>query len=693
MAKEYTTRFITLIIAIFLIAFYIRNIIISLPSIEDLRQYSPPSSTKIYDRNNEIITEYYTERRTWIPLSKIPVDLQNAILAIEDDRFFRHWGISYRGIVRATLQNVLKRKFVAGGSAITQQLAKLAFLNQRKTFDRKLKELLLAIQLERNFSKQEILEMYLNQVYMANGAYGVEQAANVFFSKHAQNLTLSECAILAGIVRYPNYYSPINNLPNAINRRTVVISRMRQLKFINQEEEKNAMKEPIRLNKTIVPSHIAPYFIEQVRLYIEQKYGQDAIYHYGWKIYTTVDIEMQNSAETVAQERMEEFDKEKGYTVALTSEKAQCALLAVDPINGQIRAMIGGRDFKESQFNRVTQARRQPGSAFKPIVYAAAIERGYTPATILEDTPLVYVNDGRDWQLKAKTTDYLATLDKKWIKDPMKVWVPENYKRKYHQYVLLRKALEFSLNVCAVRVIEEIGATTVIDYARRLGITSPLTNTFSLALGASDVTLLEMVRAFSVFAIRGIKTDPYFIVKIEDKDGRIIEENKSIEQDVLSPQTCYVLTNLLKGVVQHGTGQYARLLNRPCAGKTGTTNDFTDAWFIGYTPQLVCGVWIGYDNHKQLGNKMTGGAIACPIWTEFMKLALKMEPLKDFQIPSSGVTLTRIDSQTGLAASSESKNTYLEAFIAGTEPKLTSLNTGTTVIVTTPNEEEEGTGF
>ncbi|OIO75180.1 MAG: hypothetical protein AUJ85_03920 [Elusimicrobia bacterium CG1_02_37_114] len=685
-------------LVIFLVTVYFRNILKELPSVDSLREYTPTLSTKIYDINAKLITELFTERRSWVPLSKIPIDLQNAVISMEDHKFFSHWGVSFRGMTRAFRNNILRyRKSIAGGSTITQQLAKLAFLSREKTIRRKIKEFLLALQLERNFSKQEILETYLNQVWFGHGAYGVEQAAMMYFQKNTSDLTLGECALLAGLLRYPGYYSPFNNIDRAIYRTQTALSRMHKLEFISEKEKFEAFTVHISTQRTTRTSRVAPYFIEDIRLMLEKKYGDEIIYRAGWNIYTTLDLDMQVKAEKALNDFLDNFDKTHGYKFISSTEvlKVQGALLATDPKTGQIRAMIGGRNFAESQFNRAIQAYRQPGSAFKPIVYTAAIENGYTPTTIIEDAPVVYVNDGRDWRLAAKTTDFLLTLPDKWLKDPMKVWTPENYKKKYHSKVLLRQALEHSLNVCAVRVVEEISPVTVISYARRLGITSPLTNTFSLALGASDVKLLETVRVFNTLANNGIRTEPYYIIRIEDKDGRLIEENRPVEEDVLSPQTSFIMTNLLKGVVEHGTGQYAKYLRRPSAGKTGTTNDFTDAWFIGYTPQLVCGVWVGYDNKVSLGNKMTGGSLACPIWTHFMKEALKGEPVLDFTPPPTGITFAYIDSGTGLLANTteQSESVYLEAFLKGTEPKTCFIPETTGNILLSPKEFEEDIGY
>ena len=678
---------------IFICVKVFRDMIQEIPPVESLRNYELTLSTKVYDINEELITELYTEKRTWVPLSKIPIDLQNAVIANEDHRFFKHWGVSFRGIMRAFLHNIIRRRVVAGGSTITQQLAKLSFLSQERTVTRKLKELLLAFQLEGNFSKQEILEMYLNQIYFGHGAYGVEQAARVYFSKKVEEINLAECALLVGLIKYPHYYSPFRHHDRAAYRRQTVLARVRRVGYITEREELAANAEKIVTERTPVTVYTAPYFIEHIRLALEPKYGPRRIYQAGWNVYSTLDIKMQQAAEKATEEFLARFDEEKKkemekiiekvdaglidpeeeeFDVPLTTDipKVQCGLLAIEPRTGQIRAFVGGRDFKETQFNRVLQAYRQVGSAFKPFVYTAAIERGYTPTYLIEDTPVVYVNDGHDWQLAANTTSYLLSIDPEILEDPMKVWVPENYKKQYYGKVLLRKALERSMNICAIKTIEEIGPTTVIEYARRFGITGELTNTLSLALGSSDVTLLEMVRAFSVFANRGIKVEPYSIRFIQDKDGRIIEENSVREEDVLSPRTSYIMSNILQGVVNNGTGRYAwYYLKRPAAGKTGTTNDYSDAWFIGYTPELLCGVWVGYDDRRTLGDKKSGGAVACPVWTNFMREALSDYPVTEFPDPPTGITFAEVDPASGLLVTDTTG--YIEAFISGTEPAVT----------------------
>ncbi|MBN1621248.1 MAG: PBP1A family penicillin-binding protein [Endomicrobiales bacterium] len=682
--KTITNKKLLFVIASLLLIFglaeYMRYLIKDLPSIHTLEDYTPSLVTRLYDINGELITEFYIERRTLLPLKDIPVDLQNAVLAIEDDKFFEHWGISFRGIFRAALNNIRRRRVSQGGSTITQQLAKIIFLTPERTLTRKLKELLLTLQLEYYFTKAEILQLYLNQIYFGGGAYGVKAAAKTYFDKEVKDLNLAECALLAGLPRAPNYYSPFNNKRRAFMRRATVIKRMRELNFITDEEERQAHLHPLITERIPKPPPVAPYFAEYVRILLEQKYGSNMIYQGGLSVYTTLDIEMQKAAEETLDRYLTMFDEERPKHLLEDEEferyeieqstpvKVQCGLIAMDPKSGEIRAMVGGRDFQESQFNRAYQARRQPGSVFKPFIYTTAIENGFTPATIINDSPLVYINDGIDWRLTSRTTYFIDTLPKEWVEDPMKVWVPANYKNKYNGEVTLRKALERSMNMCSIQILDQVRPNLVIKYAEKMGIESPLTNTLSLALGASDVTLMEITRAVGVIANSGIRVEPYAIIRIEDNKGRIIEENFPQEKEVLSPQTCYVMTNLLQGVVQHGTGQAAKWLRRPCAGKTGTTNDYTDAWFVGFTPQLITGVWVGYDDIAiSLGEKMSGGRVAAPIWTDFMYKSLKDKPVLNFK-PPEGIVFTLIDPKTGLLALSKTPGAYLEAFIKGTEP-------------------------
>ncbi|MDR3092909.1 MAG: transglycosylase domain-containing protein [Endomicrobium sp.] len=651
------------------------NFINNLPSIKQLEDYTPNLSTKIYDKDNNLIAELFTERRIFIPINKIPVNLQNAFIAIEDNNFFKHWGISVKGIMRAFSRILLKMKLAEGGSTITQQLAKTIFLTCEKTLIRKIKEAFLTIQLEKNYSKHEILQFYINQIYFGSGAYGVQAAARIYFNKNAQDLNLAECATLAAIPKSPNYYNPFKNKEASLARRNLVLSRMRKLGYITKEQEEEARLTALPAKENALKENMGHYFLEFLRVALEPKYGTNALFKGGLSIYTTIDIQAQVVAEKTIGEALANFDKNKSGVFEKAKQepvKVQGALIAIDPKNGAIRAMVGGRNFKESQFNRAIQAKRQPGSSFKPIVYLAAIEAGFTPATVLNDKPMVFVRKGNSWDLVSRDITTLETIaetaSEKDLINTNKIWAPINYNKKYRGPVTLRTALALSINICAVEIIMHITPAKVIQVARNLGITTPLANSFSLALGSSDVTLQEMVSAFATFASGGIKTTPYIITKVTDRNGKILEQNIPQQKEVLSPQDCFIITNMLKGVVEKGSGGYAKNLRRPCAGKTGTTNDSSDAWFIGYTPQLAAGVWIGYDDRSiSLGEKATGGAIACPVWTQFMKGALDGKPVLDFSQPEN-IEWVLIDPSTGLLALSKTSEAFLEAFIKGTAP-------------------------
>lgn len=609
-----------------------------LPSTADLEEYKPGLITRFYDIHNEVIAEMFTERRTVVPLQRIPVDLQNAVIATEDERFFRHWGIDLRGIGRAFVNNLFRGRVVEGGSTITQQLARALFLTQDRTFQRKIKEALLSLQIEKKYTKEEILQMYLNQVFFGHGAFGVEQASRIYFGKHVQDLNLAECALLAGMLRAPKAYSPFTKPASAQRRAQTVLGLMYHQKYITQEERDKALQYKYYTQRPTYVLNAAPYFIENIKMDLEDKYGTDAIYKGGLQIYTTLDLAMQRAAEKALDRKLTPYD-----VAASTDAPVQCGLVAIDPRNGQIRVLVGGRSFEKSQFNRVTQAKRQPGSAFKTFVFTAAIENGMTPSSLIDDSPVTLVGGDE------------------------KEWTPQNYDKEFWGPTTLRRALENSRNVCAVKLIVQLTPERIVNYAHILGIQSQLGNNLSLSLGTSEVTLQEITSAFCTFANYGIKTTPYSVIMIKDASGNILEQDFPIEQPVLSEQTTYIMTNLLKGVVKNGTGYAARALGRPCAGKTGTSNDYRDAWFIGYTPDLSCGVWIGYDDHRIIGEKQTGGVIACPIWTDFMEQALQNSAAADFKIPSK-IKQVKIDYKSGLLAPPDWPNPFLESYVAGTEP-------------------------
>jgi penicillin-binding protein 1A len=651
------------------------NFIDSLPSIQQFGNYIPDLSTKIYDKDNNLIAELFNERRVLVPISNIPINLQNAFISIEDNDFFKHWGISTKGVLRAFSRILLKGKVTEGGSTITQQLAKTIFLTRDKTLVRKIKEALLTIQLEKNYSKDEILQFYINQIYFGSGAHGVQAAAEIYFNKDVQNLNLAECATLAAIPKSPNYYNPFRNAKASLARRNLVLLRMRELGYITKEQEKDALNAALPVKAASLKEEKGHYFMEFLKIMLEPKYGANILLKGGLSIYTTLDVKAQIAAEKALETALAKFDEEKSKTFEKEKKepvKVQGAIIALDPKNGSIRAMIGGRNFKESQFNRATQAKRQAGSAFKPFVYLTAIQEGFTSATVLDDEPMVFVYKGNTWVLTSRDITALETVAETVTEDDLidtnKVWAPKNYSKKYRGHVTLRTALALSINTCAVELIMKVTPSKVIQTAKILGITTPLSNSFPLALGSGDVTLQEMVSAFATFASGGIKTTPFVITKIVDKDGKILEENLPEQKEVLSSQVCFIVTNMLKAVVEKGSGWQAKNLGRPCAGKTGTTNSSSDAWFVGYTPQLAAGVWVGYDDKSiSLGERVTGGVIACPIWTNFMKEALEGQPTLDFTQPEN-IEWALIDPSTGLLALSKTPGAFLEAFRKGTAP-------------------------
>ncbi len=668
----------------------LRKLLTGMPPMQALEDYTPSLTTRVYDVKGNVVAELSIEKRALLPLSKIPVDLQNAAIAVEDDSFLHHWGISPKGMVRSALRNFVARRVVQGASTITQQLAKQIFLKPERKISRKIREVLLAIQIERNFSKQEILQFYLNQVYFGEGAYGAQAAARNYFGKEIADLTLADCALLAGLIRAPRANSPFFKLENAHRRRAVVLQRMVEEKMITPAERDAANATTIASVKPVGMETQAPYFVEHVRRRLEQKYGTAMVWRGGLKIYTTVDLDQQKKAEEVMEKAMVDFDtkaevehQKKIAELLATGEplppevstgplaKIQGAFVLMDVKTGSVRAMIGGRD---SHFNRATQAKRQPGSTFKPFVWAAALQSGMTPATLVDDTPLAYYFDGRDWRLLEGATDQysinLATQPFAASPD-FKIWVPNNFDGKFMGRITLRSALAHSRNIASINLITQVGPPLVVEIARRAGIVSALEPAPALGLGASVVTPMEMTGSFATFANGGIAVTPYTVERVVDASGRVLESHLPSEREGMSPQLAYLVANLMKGVVQGGTAAYARRLNRPLAGKTGTSNDNRDLWFIGFTPDLVAGAWMGYDDFASLGRKdWTGGSTVVPWWTEIMEDVLKDMPKRDFPVPPN-ITFAAIDSVTGMlfGPNCPKKNKLLESFVAGSEPK------------------------
>jgi len=608
-----------------------------LPSVDAL--YSPPSeATRVYAADGQLIASLYQENRASVPLDRIPQVLRRAVIDTEDAAFYRHHGISLRGVLRASFRNVRERGLAEGGSTITQQLARNLFLTNEKALSRKIAEMLLAIQIERRLTKDEILERYLNQVYFGQGAYGVEAAAEVYFGKPAKGLTLPESALLAGLIRAPSYYSPYDHLDRAKVRRAEVLQRMVDLGDITPRQMQLAQSASIHLiekgNMGFVGIR-APYFVSYILPQLLQRYGEEVLYKGGLRIYTTLDLTMQAAADAAVRQGIDE-----GTQQHLNAR--QGAMVVLDPITGYIRAMIGGYDFRASQFNRAWQAHRQPGSAFKPFTYTTAILRGFPLTTMLDDQPISFPLPGG------------------------KVWEPKNFDQKWHGSITMRYALENSINVATIRLEEKIGPKAIVATAQRMGIQSHLEPVLSLTLGSSDVTLLEMASAYGVFASGGVRATPLAVLKVTDSKGKVLEENVPQRTVVLSPEVAYVMTDLLKGVVKRGTGTAAGI-GIPQAGKTGTADDYRNAWFIGFTPVLVTGVWIGNDDDSPM-NRVVGGSLPARIWATFMKQATAHLDNKDWPRPANVVEVSLCGS-TGTPAGADCADSRTELFIKGTEPE------------------------
>ncbi len=728
----------------------------NLPYIGSLKEYNPPIITEVFSEDGQVIGRFSLEKRIVVSLDQVPKHLINALVAAEDARFFEHEGVDIHSIIRAFVKNLLAGKIEQGGSTITQQVTRSLLLkNPQKTYKRKVREAILSVQIEKSFSKEKILFLYINQIYMGHGAYGVEAAAQTYFGKSALQLNLAESSLLAGLPQAPSRYSPFLNFDKAKARQRYVLDRMKEEGFITRDQKEEALKTAIILKEDREnPFEKSPYFTEYIRRYLEKEYGKELLYGGGLKVYTTMDLHMQQAAQKALRKGLLELDKREGYRGPLRSlsedetgefikesreklaltppdidslvqglveevddannrvivtlgddlgllplsemkwarkpdpevpyyqaaivkpsaalkkgdvilcrikgpadppyrwqlsleqePEIQGALFAMDIKTGKVRAMVGGRDFSVSQFDRATQARRQPGSAFKPIIYATALDNGMTPATVILDTP------------------YISTMN-----PDEEIWKPKNYKEKFFGPTLFRTALIMSRNVITVKILKAVGVKNVIDYARRMGIESDLSPDLSLALGSSGLSLKEITTAYSIFADRGLRVEPFFINRIVDRTGSIIEENQASSQEAIPEDTAFVMTDLLKGVIAEGTGWRARALGRPAAGKTGTTNDLRDAWFIGFTPDLVAGVWVGYDNRVPMGKGETGSRAASPIWLYFMSEAMKDRPVEDFPVPEE-VVFAKIDAEKGLLASPYSKKTVFQSFKKGTEPK------------------------
>lgn len=787
-------RILLVILSIFIVLLILTGLLTyayfsqNLPDIKALATYHPRTVTEVFSADNHKIGEFFEERRLLIQYEDIPKWLIDAFVAAEDKGFWEHRGIDLEGILRATIKNIKAGKVVQGGSTLTQQVAKNILLSTERRLSRKLKEQILAMKIEKEFSKKQILYIYLNQIYLGHGAYGIQAAASNFFNKNIRDLTPAEAALLAGLVQAP---SKLPIVSYAKERQEYVLDRMVEDKYITREQADEALNQEIKiLERKDINLEEAPFFTEHVRRYLMKKYGMEKVYREGLKVYTTLNLKMQKAAQKAIEGGIKQIDKRRGFRGAITNHQTnesiestlrgihrdqiaaaqgfsfvippknnlkplntseltkdeltpirvgdivhgivltfdsnsvtvgvgnrkgtipfdsmrwartpnpdlagwetplihpgeilrvgdeilvkvtgitnnslsleleqnpivQAALISYDAA-GALVAMVGGYSFEESEFNRAFQALRQPGSAFKPFIYSAALDKGLTSATIIVDSPIVYDDALRNQK-----------------------WTPENYEQVFYGDTTLRAALIHSRNVVTIKILQDISIPYVIDYVKKFGITTKLSPDLSLALGSSVVSLDELTSAYGIFMNHGRKLPTHFITKLTDRDGNILEEfipekpfsgepiTQPTNEQVISPQTAFLITHLLREVVQFGTGRSIRSLGRPAAGKTGTTDNFTDALFVGFTPQLLTGVWTGIDDVSSLGKGEAGGRAAAPIWLDYMKEAVKDLPVRDFDVPE-GIVFTSIDRKSGKLAGPDTEDPVYEAFLAGTEPK------------------------
>ncbi|PTL36783.1 penicillin-binding protein [Candidatus Methylomirabilis limnetica] len=616
-----------------------------LPHLLQLPIFQPGEPSILYDDEGRVLGPIVPEYRAFVPLSRISLKLRQAIIAAEDARFYEHGALDLKGIARAAVRNLMSASVKEGGSTITQQLAKTLFLSHERTIGRKVKELGLAREIEQSYTKDQILEMYLNSIYFGHGAYGVEAAARTYFSKSVTDLTLPEAALLAGLPRAPGRYSPLIDVKRAKARRKYVLDRMVATGVLKQAQARRADLTPISVNPMFRSKGIAPWFVDYVRQQLDVRLGPILVRQGGLKIYTTLNAGMQRAAVKAISRGIAEIVKRKDGQKESGGAVPEGALIALDARTGEIKALVGGLNYGRSQFNRAVQARRQPGSAFKPLVYAAAFERGLTAATIFDDAPISFeINTGK----RSET------------------WAPENVDRKYRGPVTLRRALEESINVPTIRLIAAIGVDPVIDLAHRLGITSELRREYAMALGVSEVSLLELMSAYQAFANRGILSPPFAVRRVVGPGEIVLEEQFPQPQQVMREEVAFVLTSVLEGVVERGTGRAAKRVGRPVAAKTGTTQAAEDLWFLGYTPSVVAGIWLGYDQRRSIGSHETAGKVAAPIWADFMRQSLGDSPVEPF-LPPDGVYQTLVNRRTGQQTSSTDPEAIEEYFIRGQE--------------------------
>ncbi len=615
-----------------------------LPQIRSLEGFSPSAVTRIYSADEVLLAEVFQENRDPVALSEIPADLIAALLTTEDRNFYRHSGVDPKGVMRAIAKNIRAGTFAEGASTITQQIAKTLFLTPKKTLVRKLREAILAFQLERRYTKDEILALYLNQIYLGSGAYGVAAAARRYFDKPVEDLDLAECALIAGLPRAPSRYSPLANPELALARRNLVLRQMRDTGAISAERYQLALSTPLQTITDSRPSATAAaYFVEAVKAELEAAVGPAGLYREGLRVTTTLSSHLQTAAESAVQKGLEPLNAAK--SPAAGSAPVEGALICLDIRTGGILALVGGSDFATRPYNRASVARRQPGSAFKPVLFACAVEQGFTQASLLLDAPVVFrgADQGRDWK-------------------------PENFGRSFDGEMPLRKALALSKNIPAVRLMEKVGPHAVVRFAHRLGIESPLQPNLALALGTAELTLEELTAAYAVFARQGNHVRPFGVAEVQDRAGRVVWRARPQKSAVMSREDAAITTDLLTAVVQEGTGRDAGVLEHPLAGKTGTTNEYRDALFVGFSPEIAAGVWVGRDDQHPIGPEATGAHAALPIWIDFMRAALAGRPTAGFDAPAD-LTRVLIDPDSGRLADPAAAGAVGALFRKGSSPR------------------------
>jgi penicillin-binding protein 1A len=615
---------------------------LDLPEVQALEDYRPPVMSTVLAADGSLLENFARQRRVVIERRRIPEAFVQALVATEDSRFYSHTGVDALGILRAAWSDLRNRRLGQGASTLTMQLARTLFLHRDKTLERKIREAFLAMEIERNYSKDEIFALYANMAYMGHGRYGLEAASRFYLGKPALEMDLAESALMAGLIQRPEGHSPFRDPEQAMRRRAHVLRRMVHEGYISEAHAAEAARAPLRLAKREKLGQAAPHFVEEVRRLVKERYGDAALYGEGLQIVTTLDPGLQRIARQALALGLEDLRARHGAE----ADAVEAALIAIDTASGEILAMVGGSDFGSSEWNRATQAKRQAGSAFKPFVYAAALSQGWTLADRILDEPTIFLRQGAPAPYR-----------------------PENYSHTYHGNITLRRALEESANIATVKLLQLTGYDATIDLTRRLGIKSPLRPYPSLALGAFEVSLIELTSAYATFANRGMHVEPHFIREVRQNDGRLLMQAEPRIDDALDPRIAHLINEALEGVVSDGTGKAAAALGRPLAGKTGTTDRNADAWFIGYSPDIAVGVWVGYDDNRSIGATETGAMAALPIWMRFMERALEGRPVTGFDRPE-GMTYVAVDRQTGLRVAHEEgcRSSHIESFVAGTEP-------------------------